>query len=161
MYLHGDGGSHIFHGDGLDLDPQFTSDMATEQCEEIREFKKTIKEGTFDLILTNPPFSMNYSSANADEKRILNQHELTRGEASAKSSILFLNRYLELLANGGEMLIILDDTVINGKTFEKVRRWILEHFIILSIHSGHAGMRNLCSPHWAMTPESTGRRSWS
>lgn len=135
MYLHGDGGSHIFHGDGLDLDPQFTSDMATEQCEEIREFKKTIKEGTFDLILTNPPFSMNYSSANADEKRILNQHELTRGEASAKSSILFLNRYLELLANGGEMLIILDDTVINGKTFEKVRRWILEHFIILSIHS--------------------------
>ncbi|MCM1134634.1 MAG: N-6 DNA methylase [Clostridium sp.] len=135
MYLHGDGGSHIFHGDGLDLEPRFSADMTIERREEIEEFRETIVEGTFDLILTNPPFSMNYSSSNADEKRILNQHELTQGEFSAKSSILFLNRYLELLTSGGEMLIILDDTVINGKTFEKVRTWILEHFIVLGIHS--------------------------
>lgn len=135
MYLHGDGGSHIFHGDGLDTDPQITPDMTPEQKEEVTEFKKTISDGTFDLVLTNPPFSMNYSSSNKEEERILLQHDLTKKESSAKSSVLFLNRYYELLADGGEMLIVLDDTVINGKTYEKVRAWILEHFVILGVHS--------------------------
>ena len=135
MYLHGDGGSHIFHGDGLDIDPPISPDMTPEQRKEVEEFKESIVNGTFDLILTNPPFSMNYSSSNIEEKRILNQHLLTRGESSAKSSILFLNRYLELLADGGEMLIILDDTVINGKSYEKVRTWILDNFVVLGVHS--------------------------
>lgn len=135
MYLHGDGGSHIFHGDGLDLDPQIFPDMTAEQCKDLEEFKLKISNGSFDIVLTNPPFSMNYSAANEDEKRILNQHELTQGEPSAKSSILFLNRYLELLADGGEMLIVLDDTVINGKTFLCVRDWLLKNFILLGVHS--------------------------
>ncbi len=135
MYLHGDGGSHIFHGDGLDTDPQITDDMTPEQKQEISEFKEAIVPGTFKLILTNPPFSMSYSSSNVDEKRIMEQHELTREESSAKSSILFLNRYYELLEENGELLIVLDDTVINGKTYEKVRTWILDKFILLGVHS--------------------------
>lgn len=135
MYLHGDGGSHIFHGDGLDIDPQISPDMSPEQKAEVEEFKEGITENSFNLILTNPPFSMNYSASNEDEKRILKQHKLTEDASSAKSSILFLNRYLELLADGGEMLIVLDDTVINGKTYEDVRSWILENFIVLGVHS--------------------------
>lgn len=135
MYLHGDGGTHIFCGDGLDTAPQESPDMTIEQKDEVKEFNKYIKDGAFNLILTNPPFSMTYSSSNEDEKRILKQHELTENEKSAKSSILFLNRYLELLVDGGEMLIVLDDTVINGKTFEDVRNWILEKFILLGVHS--------------------------
>lgn len=135
MYLHGDGGSHIFHGDGLDIDPQETKDMTSEKKQEVSEFREKIKNETFDLILTNPPFSMNYSSSNEDEKRILAQHELTINSSTAKSSILFLNRYYELLKKGGELLIVLDDTVINGKTFEDIRAWITKNFIILGVHS--------------------------
>lgn len=135
MYLHGDGGSHIFHGDGLDNDPQASPDMTPEQKEEVKEFRESIVDGSFDLVLTNPPFSMTYSASNKEEARILSQHQLTKSESSAKSSILFLNRYLELLSDGGEMLIILDDTVINGKTYEKVREWILNNFIVLGVHS--------------------------
>jgi len=135
MYLHGDGGSHIFHGDGLDIEPQVSSDMTPEQKEELNEFKELITPKSFDIILTNPPFSMSYSSSNDDEKRILSQHKLTENLSSAKSSILFLNRYLELLVDGGELLIVLDDTVINGKSFEDVRKWILEEFIVLGVHS--------------------------
>lgn len=135
MYLHGDGGSHIFHGDGLDIDPQEASDMTKEQKEEVVDFRNKITNNSFDIILTNPPFSMNYTSTNEEEKRILNQHALTDGKASAKSSILFLNRYYELLRDGGELLIVLDDTVINGKTFEDIRVWILNHFILLGVHS--------------------------
>lgn len=135
MYLHGDGGSHIFHGDGLDIEPLETKDMSSEKKQEVSEFKTKIENETFDLILTNPPFSMNYSSSNEDEKRILAQHELTINSSTAKSSVLFLNRYYELLKKGGELLIVLDDTVINGKTFEDIRAWITEKFIVLGVHS--------------------------
>jgi type I restriction enzyme M protein len=135
MYLHGDGGSHVFHGDGLDVDPKASPDMTSEKMDEIEENKKYILNNSFDIILTNPPFSMTYQINKEDEKRIILQHELTETMISVKSSILFLNRYLELLRPSGELLIVLDDTVINGKSFENIRIWMMENFIILGIHS--------------------------
>lgn len=135
MYLHGDGGSHIFHGDGLDIDPKASPDMTSEQIDGIEESKMHILDNSFNIVLTNPPFSMTYQIDKEDEKRIILQHKLTETMASAKSSLLFLNRYLELLTPGGELLIVLDDTVINGKSFENIRTWILENFIIMSVHS--------------------------
>jgi type I restriction enzyme M protein len=135
MYLHGDGGSHIFHGDGLDIDPQVSPDMPSEQLDNVEENRKSILNGAFNIGLTNPPFSMTYQIGKEDEKRIISQHQLTETMTSAKSSILFLNRYLEVLKPSGELLIVIDDTVINGKSFENVRIWILENFIIMGIHS--------------------------
>jgi len=135
MYLHGDGGSHIFHGDGLDSDSREQPDMNTEQKDSIAEYRKKINNNSFDIILTNPPFSMLYNEKKSDEKRIMKQHDLAKDSSTIKSSILFLNRYYELLKSGGEMLIVLDDTVINGKSFGAVREWIRDKFIILGIHS--------------------------
>ena len=135
MYLHGDGGSHIFHGDGLDTDSQELPDMTSEQLDGVKEYREKVAKEKFDLILTNPPFSMKYDSNKPDEKRIIDQHELTKGLSNVKSSILFLDRYFELLKPSGEMLIVLDDTVLNGKSFEGVRKWILEKFILLGVHS--------------------------
>lgn len=135
MYLHGDGGSHIFHGDGLDIDSQELPDMTSEQRDGVQEYREKVSKETFDIILTNPPFSMKYDSKKPDEKRIIEQHELTKGSSTVKSSVLFLDRYYELLRPSGEMLIVLDDTVINGKSFEDVRTWILEKFVVLGIHS--------------------------
>ena len=135
MYLHGDGGSHIFHSDGLDVDPQEQADMSLEQREEVKEYKEKVQNESFDIILTNPPFSMVYDAKNDDEKRILRQHRLTECASSAKSSILFLDRYYELLKPSGELIIVLDDTVLNGKSYEDIREWILSKFIILGVHS--------------------------
>lgn len=135
MYLHGDGGSHIFHGDGLDADSQELPDMTSEQRDSVQEYREKVSKETFDIILTNPPFSMKYDAKKLDEKRIIDQHDLTAGMSSVKSSVLFLDRYYELLKPAGEMLIVLDDTVINGKSFEDVRKWILEKFVILGVHS--------------------------
>lgn len=135
MYLHGDGGSHIFHGDGLDIDSQELLDMTSEQRDNVKDYREKVVNGTFDLILTNPPFSMKYDASKPDEERIIMQHELTKDMSNVKSSILFLDRYYELLAPSGEMLIVLDDTVINGKSFENIREWIMDKFIILGVHS--------------------------
>ena len=90
---------------------------------------------SFDVILTNPPFSMKYDSSKEDESRIIEQYSELSGESTVKSSVLFITRYCKLLRPGGEILIVLDDTVLNGKSFANTRKWILEKFIILGIHS--------------------------
>ena len=135
MYLHGDGGSHIFHGDGLDSEPLITDDITSERKDEITDHKNALTPESFDLVLSNPPFSMSYEVGNEDENRILQQRGIATGYKKAKSNILFLDRYHELLKPGGEILIVIDDTVLNGKTQKKVREWILEKFILLGVHS--------------------------
>ncbi len=139
MYLHGDGGSHIFHGDGLDNDPQIYADMTAEQKEEVADHIASIKDGEFDIVLTNPPFSMVLNATAPDEERILRQlaesditaEETGDGDECAppledkkvKSNILFLFRNFRLLKPGGHILIVLDDTILNGETCQRVRDW--------------------------------------
>lgn len=135
MYLHGDGGSHIFHGDGLDENPQPTADMKDEEQEEVKDYAYKVKNESFGLILSNPPFSMNYQRAKEEDKHIIEQFSFTAGQSSVKSSVLFLARYEKLLEPGGEMLIVLDDTLLNGKSYEELRKWILENFVVLGVHS--------------------------
>jgi len=135
MYLHGDGGSHIFYGDGLDSEPQVQDDMSDERKKEVKEHADKIKEQGFNLVLTNPPFSMSYNSDNTDEERILRQLVIADDSQSAKSSILFLQRYYNLLSPGGQMLIVLDDTVLNGSNMLSVREWLLKGFVLLGVHS--------------------------
>jgi type I restriction enzyme M protein len=135
MYLHGDGGSHIFWGDGLDKSPESAEDMSAERKGEVQDHTQKIQPGTFDLVLTNPPFSMSYSEGNQDEERILRQLTIADGASSVKSNLLFLQRYCDLLKPGGEMLIVLDDTVLNGTTHRPIREWVLESFVVVGIHS--------------------------
>ena len=135
MYLHGDGGSHIFHGDGLEEHPVPTADMTEEEQSETIDHADTVKNGQFDTVLSNPPFSMNYQRSKEEDKHIIDQFDFTSGLSSVKSSVLFLNRYEKLLKNGGEMLIVLDDTILNGKSYEDLRSWILEKFVLLGVHS--------------------------
>lgn len=135
MYLHGDGGSHIFHGDGLDNTPNSTLDMTDEKIDEVKDHKEKILPEMFDLVLSNPPFSMKYTTSNEDEKRILLQRELGESHKTAKSNMLFLDRYHELMKPNAEMLIVLDDTILNGKSYTLVREWMLAKFVLLGVHS--------------------------
>lgn len=135
MYLHGDGGSHIFCGDGLDENPTPTPDMKPEVQEEVADYGNKVKNCTFDIILSNPPFSMSYQRSKQEDMRIIDQFDFTIGQSSVKSSVLFLARYEKLLKPGGEMLIVLDDTILNGATYHDLRKWIMDKFVILGIHS--------------------------
>ena len=135
MYLHGDGGSHIFFGEGLDSSPSATPDMIAERQDEVTEYGREVAPESFDLVLTNPPFSMKYSNTNEDENRILEQRNIAENQKGVKSNLLFIDRYHELLKPGGEILIILDDTVINGSNQRWVRDWMLEKFVVLGVHS--------------------------
>jgi len=59
MYLHGDGGSRVYMTDALRHPPEPSASDSVEVKEEIKELQKLLAEGTqFDVVLTNPPFSM-------------------------------------------------------------------------------------------------------
>ena len=123
------------HGDGLEESPKPTIDMTDEEQSETIDHAETVKNELFDIILSNPPFSMNYQRSKEEDKHIIDQFDFTIGQNSVKSSVLFLNRYEKLLKKGGEMLIVLDDTILNGKSYEDLRKWLLERFVLLGIHS--------------------------
>lgn len=143
MYLHGDGGSHIFLADTLDKESYIESGTDNERKTEIQELKKLLENQKFDVVLTNPPFSMKYEQSKPDEKRVLEQYRLaTLGgdlAKSLKSNIMFIERYNDLLKPGGKLLTVIDESVLNtegqGKVMQKFREWLRERFIVRAIIS--------------------------
>src|SRR3989338_7344167 len=143
MYLHGDGGSHIFLADTLDKESYIEPGTDSERETEIQELKKLLANQKFDVVLTNPPFSMKYEQSKPDEKRVLEQYGLaTLGgdlAKSLKSNIMFIERYNDLLKPGGKLLTVIDESVLNtegqGKVMQKFREWLRERFIVRAIIS--------------------------
>ncbi len=141
MYLHGDGGSKIFKANSLDKEMLIDPGVHEEEKDALVELKQYLKDLQFDVVLTNPPFSINYKSSDEKEKRTLQQYSIAKkgsGEISdsEKSNVLFLERYENLLKKeSGELLTIIDDTVLNGEKSSKYRDYILKNFIIIQIVS--------------------------
>ena len=141
MYLHGDGGSRIYHAEALDKQVNIEPGLSNDIEEGRKELKKTIvDEGLkFNIVLTNPPFSMSYRASDAVEKAVLQQYKVaTKGgklSGAEKSSILFVERYLDLLHEGGDLLTVTDDTLLNGPSAKKHREFLRQHFIIRQVIS--------------------------
>jgi type I restriction enzyme M protein len=136
MYLHGDGGSRVYVADSLDQELVGEEGVPHERTQQLDELRGKLLDARmrFDVALTNPPFSMSYKSTVPDERRILSQYAIASG-ASANSNVLFLERYHELLEADGELLTIIDDTVLNGTNAQAYRDFIREHFIIRQVVS--------------------------
>ncbi len=141
MYLHGDGGSNIFFADSLDKNiPQIgKSDMENDaQIAELRKMLLADKR-KFDIILSNPPFSLNYSRDKKDEKHILDQYDLSNQndhwKSSLLSSVMFLERYKDLVASDGKIFAIIDDSVLSGHNYKDIREYIRNNFIMKGIIS--------------------------
>lgn len=143
MYLHGDGGSHIFLADTLDKELLIEKGLDQELTRERKELKSILEKMKFNVVLTNPPFSMKYERSKEDEKRILGQYKIASLggyiSASLKSNIMFLERYHDLLKPGGKLLTVIDESVLNtegqGKSMQRFRKWLRDNFIIRAIIS--------------------------
>jgi type I restriction enzyme M protein len=105
MYLHGDGGSHIYFGDGLEKNIQVDrSDSRLLQLE-TEDMREMITENSFDIVLTNPPFSKWYEKENEAQLKVLKEYDLGKIEGTDKhknrlrSSSMFIERYYDLLTN--------------------------------------------------------------
>jgi type I restriction enzyme M protein len=146
MYLHGDGGSRIYMADGLKKEPSPSGTDSVEvrqDVDELRDMLKGDRSGPllFDLVLTNPPFSMDYSRDDPDELAVLKDYALARWggkeRKSLRSAVLFMERYHDLLKPGGRILTVIDDSVLGGTKMGFVRDFIREHFVINAVISLH------------------------
>lgn len=143
MYIHGDGGSHMFMADTLDKDMVIERGINKEIANEIDDLRGILKNTKFDVILTNPPFSLKYKTNNETALRILKQYELayiygknnSSKIRSLNSNVMFIERYWELLKPNGKLLTVIDDSVLNTDSHRDIRNFIRNKFIIKAIIS--------------------------
>lgn len=143
MYLHGDGGSNIFYADSLNKEMGRIGGESVEVDRQLSELRALLNDqGTkFDLILSNPPFSLQYTRENSEQESILNQYVLSRDRTSGKivnkliSSVMFIERYRDLVSENGKIVAVIDDSVLSGSSYAYVRQYIRKNFIIEAIIS--------------------------
>jgi type I restriction enzyme M protein len=142
MYLHGDGGSRIYYADALDKALVTVPGQEVELTRDQEELSKAIDGGLrFQCVLTNPPFSMTKELKNETEARILKQYDLaqvqgtSRFRNSLRSNAMFMERYRDLLVDGGRLLTVIDDGLLAGEDFAHVRNFIRKEFLIRAVIS--------------------------
>ena len=141
MLLHRDGGSRIYQGDLLDkrLLIEVGTPLALRlETEELRNAILGATPQRFSVVLTNPPFSMNYNRNDPVEAKILFDYILGTNNvgkplSSLKSSVMFIERYWELLENQGRLATVMDNSVLNTATDQFVRGFIKEKFIVKAV----------------------------
>ena len=142
MYLHGDGGSHIYYADALDKKVDATMHSDPEVTQNLKELKAALTNEQFDVVLTNPPFSMAKEAKNPQEKTVLKQYDIalrnpnsTAIRPSLRSSVMFFERYWDMLKPGGKLVTVIDDTILSSPTFGFVRDFIRQRFLVRAIIS--------------------------
>lgn len=143
MIIHDDGHTNIITNDGL----------KNNKTIEIENRNLNFQDGTFDLIMTNPPFG---SSVKADEvgyykeyelfeknlgiteikDRIIDNDNKNKWRTSQSTEVLFLERcYKYLNEENGYLAIVIPDGILTNSTSQYVRDWLIEHFRILAVVS--------------------------
>jgi SAM-dependent methyltransferase len=92
-------------------------------------------DGTVGLILSNPPFGARFSGADLDGYRIA--HEWAhRPPAAVDSELLFLERYLDWLRPGGQLVTVVPDSILTNKgLFGDLRRGLASVVELVSVTS--------------------------
>ncbi|GHT70285.1 restriction endonuclease subunit M [Bacteroidia bacterium] len=134
MNLVGDGTTGIFCEDSLENPKNWRSEAKTK-----------IELGTFDVLLTNPPFGSTIKVEGEDKlkqfnlayqwKRKKSDSEFEKNSIKDKEApqILFIERCLQLLKDGGKMAIVLPDGIFGNESESYVRNWILKNAKIIAI----------------------------
>lgn len=133
MLIWGDGRSNIAACDGLNSNNWDDDTVAKFMTGKGKERK--LKQ--FDIIATNPPFAGDISNDDT-----LTQYELAykldkKGKRKKVNKLgkekLFIERCLNMLVPGGRMAIVLPRGIMKNYSDERIRRYIMEHAIIIGV----------------------------
>ncbi|MBK1667653.1 hypothetical protein CKO28_06350 [Rhodovibrio sodomensis] len=138
MAIVGDGKSGIFLDNSLAPVQNWAQETKTE-----------LALGTFDVVITNPPFG---TRIKVEQNKVLKQfdlgHDLKAGQPKGDSlkngqdpAILYIERCRDFLKpptkgkRGGRMAIVLPRQILSGhdQNMVQIRRWMLRHFKILAV----------------------------
>jgi type I restriction enzyme M protein len=123
LVMHGDGSSNIFHENSLKSFGEYADDV-----------RESIRDESFDLILSNPPFGKDLA---IDDSHMLHQYELSTFESSSRRTImtpqeLFLERSYKLLKPNGLYAVVTPDNIVSNPSYEFIRHWIVLRFRIIA-----------------------------
>ena len=150
----GDGRTNVMHLNTLDYDrwDDFTKDEDWEDIyhdgwKGLRALRKTRNQNRdfkFDILMANPPFA-----GDIKESRIISKYELgknSKGKYQNKvgRDILFIERNLSFLKDGGRMAIVLPQGRFNNASDKYIRDYIAERCRILAVVGLHG---NVFKPH--------------
>lgn len=146
MHLHGDGGSRIYQADALDKKLKPSASDSIELADEKDELREIVSnpEGFVDVVITNPPFAKEYQAKFEREKEILSEYELARGQGDGetgrvasvlRSSVMFMERYADVLRPGGRLVTVIDDSILGSPKYRAFRSFLRQKFIVRAVVS--------------------------
>lgn len=137
MILHGDGSTNIFVKDGLLPFSKYekaTGPNALYGSEKDPLYRSRDKSldtnGQFDLILTNPPFSVELDN---DTKKTVKK-DFMFGEKK-NSENLFVERWYQLLRENGRLAAVLPESVFDTTENKYIRLFLYKYFKIKAVVS--------------------------
>ncbi|HBL84729.1 MAG: N-6 DNA methylase [Clostridiales bacterium GWF2_38_85] len=133
MILHGDGSTNIFVKDGLLPFVKYekeTAPNAMKGSESDPLYQDLDVNGQFDLILTNPPFSVELDN---DTKKTVKK-DFMFGEKK-NSENLFIERWYQLLRENGRLAAVLPESVYDTTENKYIRLFLYKYFIIKAVVS--------------------------
>ena len=123
MQIIGDGSSNIETGDSL-RQHMWTRDYP--------HLKKTLADGSFTCVITNPPFGRSLRLSSNDAR--LSGYTITRKasdrQLDLEVGLVFLERCYRLLVEGGRLGIILPETYWFSSTYSWLREWLEPRFVL-------------------------------
>jgi type I restriction enzyme M protein len=133
MILHGDGSTNIFVKDGLlpfrfyvkETKPNY---METANPENLYQDKEV--NGKFDVAISNPPFSVDLDTQTQREVK----NTFIFGDKK-NSENLFIERYYQLLKEGGRLGVILPESVFDTTENKYIRLFLFKYFKIKAVVS--------------------------
>ena len=133
MILHGDGSTNIVVKDGLlpgVKDEKETAPIALNGSVKDTLYQERDVNGQFDLILTNPPFSVELDN---DTKKTI-KHDFMFGEKK-NSENLFIERWYQLLRENGRVAAVLPESVFDTTENKYIRLFLYKYFKIKAVVS--------------------------
>ncbi|MDD3145448.1 MAG: N-6 DNA methylase, partial [Candidatus Gracilibacteria bacterium] len=144
MLIAGDGKSHIFKLNSLDTSSWGKSDIKEKlrqfdliktygDFEKDKQNQEELKELKFDVLLANPPFA-----GKITDKKMLTSYDLGKNEKGklvnqTSRHILFIEKNLNVVKEGGRLALVLPQGVFNNTSEEYIRKYIMKKARILAV----------------------------
>ena len=133
MILHGDGSTNIFVKDGLLPFAKYekeTAPNAMKGSDKDKLYQNREVNGQFDIILTNPPFSVELDN---DTKKTVKK-DFMFGEKK-NSENLFMERWYQLLRENGRLAAVLPESVFDTTENKYIRLFLYKYFKLKAVVS--------------------------
>lgn len=133
MILHGDGSTNIFIKDGLLPFRNYVKEIASSSLEtsfidDLYNEKEV--NAKFDVVVSNPPFSVDLDTQTQREVR----NVFVFGDKK-NSENLFIERYYQLLKEGGRLAVVLPESVFDTTENKYIRLFIFKYFNVKAVVS--------------------------